>query len=253
MTNKVKPFFIRITDDMAPQMVQDAFDKCHNLGVRASNNDDVENLFDWGYFGVCARDGTYLSNSYDGYFDAQEITLDQLDEWLGLDVEQEWKNGDSCIFGSSDMSGVYITYDKYNSGHVIYSCGEYFYVLDGDFHKPETPEQKAERERLEDGKSLFELAQKLWTEVQSDYEVYSYDSPMICDNTKELYARLAEKVGYSKQKTDRNQLEVAYDLYIAGQESLAVKKQQSFQQFTSDKVQVKFWLAVADKAGYRKQ
>lgn len=65
------------------------------------------------------------------------------------DIEQEWKNGDICIFGSSDMSGVYITYDKYNSGHVIYSCGDYFYVLDGDFRKPETPEQKAEREKKE--------------------------------------------------------------------------------------------------------
>ncbi|AZF88600.1 hypothetical protein [Vibrio phage P23] len=168
MTNKVKPFFIRITDDMTPQMVQDAFDKCVDAGVVA--NDCIEqakkknvgwhyfgSIKSWKMFGVCERDGTYLSDGENGFEgNPKEITLDQLDEWLGLEVEQEWKNGDSCIFGSSDMSGVYIAYDKYNSGHVIYSCGEYFYVLDGDFQKPETPEQKAERERLE---AIKEMAQ----------------------------------------------------------------------------------------------
>lgn len=164
MINKVKPFYIRITDDMTPQMVQDTFDKCHNLGVRASNNDEVENLFDWFYFGVCSKDGTYLSESENGYYGAQEITLDQLDGWLGL--EQEWKNGDSCIFGGSDMSGVYIAYDKYNSGHVIYSCGEYFYVLDGNFRKPETPEQKAERERLDEINEIASFITSLPTSVK---------------------------------------------------------------------------------------
>lgn len=91
MTNKVKPFYIRITDEMTPQMVQDAFDKCRKLGV-----DDTELCssldFDyWEYFGVCGRDGWYYSDYKDDFHgNAKEITLDQLDEWLGLEVEQEW-------------------------------------------------------------------------------------------------------------------------------------------------------------------
>lgn len=55
-----------------------------------------------------------------------------------------------------------------------------------------------------------------------------------------------------EQKAERELLEAAYDLYIAGQESLGVNDYQSFQQFISDRVQVRFWLGVAGTAGYRK-
>lgn len=147
MTNKVKPFYIRITDDMTPQMVQDAFDKCHNLDVRASNNGDVENIVKWKYFGVCGTDGTYLSRSSDCYHSAQEITLEQLDEWLGLEVEQEWKNGDKCLvrgskaiwIGNDWMDDTQCIVAKYKEG-----CGyvDLVFAANEFISKPETPEDK---------------------------------------------------------------------------------------------------------------
>lgn len=69
-----------------------------------------------------------------------------------------------------------------------------------------------------------------------------------------MYAKRSaiSKPESQEQKAERGLLEAAYDLYIAGQESLGVNEYQSFQQFTSDKVQVRFWLGVAGTAGYRK-
>ena len=58
----------------------------------------------------------------------------------------EWKNGDSCTFSNSCLTGVYVAYDNYNAGHVVYSDGKYFHVIDSQLSKPETPEQKKERE-----------------------------------------------------------------------------------------------------------
>lgn len=84
-------------------------------------------------------------------FDAIDTTPQQV-ESLG---KPEWKNGDSVVFGKDDRSGVYIAYDAYNEGHVIYSGGDYFYVLSGDFSKPDTPAEREERERLEAAYYLY--------------------------------------------------------------------------------------------------
>lgn len=156
MTNKAKPFYIRITDDMTPQMVQDAFDKCHRLGVRASNNDDIENLFDWGYFGVCAKDGTYFSDSYRGFYDATEITLDQIDEWLGLEVEKEWKNGDECMIRGEKL--IYIGESIEADIHCVQELGSCLYrnAHISVIEKPETPEQKSEREKREEAEEMIQ-------------------------------------------------------------------------------------------------
>lgn len=199
MTNKVKPFFIRTTDDMTPQMVQDAFDKCHKLGVRASNNDDVENLFDLGYFGVCARDGTYLSDSYHGYFDAQEITLDQLDEWLGLEVEdeKEWKNGDECMIRGEKL--IYIGESIEADIHCVQELDSCIYrnAHMSVIEKPETPKQKAERERLEAVREMFlDMGYSVAT-----WESYINDSESCGIEIEDLVINLGAlcDAGYRKQ------------------------------------------------------
>lgn len=53
------------------------------------------------------------------------------------------------------------------------------------------------------------------------------------------------------ERVERERLEAAYCLYVVAQESLDVIGYESFQQFTDDKVQVKFWLAIVDKTNYR--
>jgi hypothetical protein len=196
MTNKVKPFYIKITDDMTPQMVQDAFDKCVDAGVAA--NDCIENaakkndgwyyhgsLFDWKMFGVCEKDGTCLADDESSLSgNPQEITLDQLDEWLGLEIEQEW-DGNGLPPVGAECEILDINGDKIiGNGTVYHVDGNKFFILskslkdypeestvsmfdgamnlyvmwvnDGDnrFRKPETPEQKAERERDEAIKTI---------------------------------------------------------------------------------------------------
>ncbi|CAH9014056.1 putative coil containing protein [Vibrio phage 249E41-1] len=65
-----------------------------------------------------------------------------------------------------------------------------------EFRKPETEEQKLERERMENGKSLYELVQKIWTDVDSTCTAHPYDSGLVNDNVKEMYARLAIETKY---------------------------------------------------------
>lgn len=185
MTNKVKPFFIRITDDMTPQMVQDAFDKCVDAGAcagdcvdEAKSEHEYQEPYEFGeywLFGVADSGSTrfYDAEAWFGS-DAQEITLDQLDKWLGLEVEEEWDGeglapvGVECEFKENSPSGAstfsdwskcsILAYNEPNEASselqiiirddrgdaaIIYSCDEPV------FRKPETPEQKAERERLE--------------------------------------------------------------------------------------------------------
>lgn len=195
MTNKVKPFYIRITDDMTPQMVQDAFDKCVDAGAVAFEGiygcsmrhsySDAHGLC-FVYFGVDFEGDTYLSKERLRYGKrAQEITLDQLDEWLGLSVEEDWNGERLPPVGAEcdilDINGNEII----GNGTVYHVDGNKFFILskslkdypeestinmfdgttnlyvlwvnDGDnrFRKPETPEQKAERERLEAAYDLY--------------------------------------------------------------------------------------------------
>lgn len=214
MTNKVKPFYIKITDDMTPQMVQDAFDKCVDAGAKSSNNDETENFRDWGYFGVCGRDGTYLSDSHHGYFDAQEITLGQLDKWLGLELEQEWKAGDRVTIRNPEGFGTWDEADKYlgANGTVMAvftnTNGKKVAAVSHDdnvcicwmlsmLSKPETPEQKAERERIENGKAIYDLMSSI--EMNHDIAGIPNTWAELRDEWQSVYIQLAESVGYRKQ------------------------------------------------------
>jgi len=175
MTNKVKPFYIKITDDMTPQMVQDTFDRCVDAGVVA--NDCIENtakkndgwgyfgsIHDWELFGVCKMEGTWLGDDpkYMNCNTAQEITLDQLDEWLGLESKKPESGRDVYIAQINTLAGVeeqrYFIHQYWcDSGHQnqLLELGILFTDKEDAITKTksllgiphETPEQKAERER----------------------------------------------------------------------------------------------------------
>ena len=77
---------------------------------------------------------------------------------------------------------------------------EYSILLSSvEFSKLETEAEQIERERLENGQSLYELVQSLWCTVDSKYTPHPYSSPMVDDKTKEMYARLARAVDYRKE------------------------------------------------------
>ena len=113
----------------------------------------------------------------------------------------EWKNGDCVDF--DDRSGVFIGLTKDGELAVVEIDNQDMdydidLVLVRNLRKPETPEQKKERERLENGKALYELVQNIWCDVCDNYTPTSYSSPIVTESVKEMYARLAEEVSYRK-------------------------------------------------------
>lgn len=210
MTNKVKPFFIRITDDMTPQIVQDAFDKCADAGAVAeeciaetnrkhSYQDSYDTYFN--YFGVDDDNITVLYDNNDNYgIDAQEITLDQLDDWLGLESKAEWNGeglppvGVECekVFDGKSQIVTPLYYDDHKSGMVMFYYRESGKSVSSDydwclvenctFRKPETPEQKAKRE-------LCEAIQEAYNLAPSDLDI----------TIDQYVAKLLYQQGYRKQ------------------------------------------------------
>lgn len=180
MTNKVKPFYIRITDDMTPQMVQDAFDKCVDAGAVAKESithTDKKHRYvrdydmHFNYFGVDDDNITALYDIHENYGDdTQEITLDQLDEWLGLESKTEWDGeglppvGVECEWiggGLNHGDWGLVVVRAYNGDcawiEKLNNNSMHTVMNPAHFRKPETPEQKAERElyeAIEDGYNL---------------------------------------------------------------------------------------------------
>lgn len=200
MTNKVKHFFIRITDDMTPQMVQDAFDKCVDAGAvegdcvdGATSKHEYQDSYEFGVyklFGVSKAGYARLYNT-EAWFgsNAQEINLDQLDEWLGLEVEKEWENGDECMIRGEKL--IYIGESIEADIHCVQELGSCLYrnAHISVIEKPETPEQKSERERLES-------AYDLYCELNGKHNVVEFDRFKInCGN----WLRVVDKTHYRKQ------------------------------------------------------
>ena len=168
MTNKIKPFYIKITDDMTPQMVQDAFDKCVDAGADAgdcvtgaSSNHEYESGYEFNEYKLFGVRDTNSTRFYDygrDFAGAQEITLDQLDEWLGLEVEQDWKNGDKCM--AFCVECIFIGKSHLNDcdSVIMMNDGTLKHYQTSMLSKPETPEQKAERELYEAIEEGYNLA-----------------------------------------------------------------------------------------------
>ena len=110
----------------------------------------------------------------------------------------EWKNGDECVYMNSKIIHVVIGRDdKYRDSFWCKSPCRNINLLDAAcLSKPETQQQREDRERLENGKALYELTQKIWCDVDSTYTGHPYESPMVNDNVKEMYARLAIETNY---------------------------------------------------------
>lgn len=113
----------------------------------------------------------------------------------------EWVNGDECAF--DDRTGIFIGLSKNKRLAIVEIDNEAInhdidLVKVCDLKKPETKQQREDRERLENGKALYELVQKIWCDVDSKYTALPYESGMVGDNAKEMYARLAIETSYRK-------------------------------------------------------
>lgn len=115
----------------------------------------------------------------------------------------EWVNGDECeiemqegvrryLFGCEcpNNQQTCIVFTKDGGGHMVMPIER--------LSKPETKQQREDRERLENGKALYELVQKIWCDVDGSYTAHPYESGMVDDNVKEMYARLAIETNYHK-------------------------------------------------------
>lgn len=216
MTNKVKPFYIRITDDMTPQMVQDAFDKCVDAGAALDEGCSHTNsryeykrqynpsLFK--FFGVDDSHMTYMDIDLEFFMDAQEITLDQLDEWLGLSEETDWNGeglppvGVECEWIGGGLShgdwGAVIV-RSYNDDYAwiekLHDKSMHTVRNPAHFRKPETHEQKAGRERVEAAYDLY-LTRHINANV-----LYRYDEFLKNKGTLNGFLAIVDKTGYRKQ------------------------------------------------------
>lgn len=227
MTNKVKPFFIRITDNMTPQMVQDAFNKCVDAGANVGDcvsgitqKYEYESSYTINTFKFFGVTDSHVLNSTRFYMKeidfgktAKEITLDQLDEWLGLEVEEEWKNGDRVTIKNPEGFGTWDEAERYlgTNGTVMAvftnTNGKKVAAVSHDdsvcicwmlsmLSKPETPEQKAERERFEAAYDLYAHVQSVRGQLSCKFDWFS-NSEM--EETRLRFLAIVDKTGYRKQ------------------------------------------------------
>lgn len=173
---KVKPFYIS-TCGLSGKDVAEAIDKCVRSGAHVhegvnpvhTDSDFYYGLITveaWKFFGVDDERRTTFEDEGDMYGDeAMEITLDELDEWLGIESSraqdeklQEW-NGEGlppvgaecevCNCGSNWQSAK-VLFMGTGLCVVDHGYGDQHYHLNSvKFRKQETPEQREERERME--------------------------------------------------------------------------------------------------------
>lgn len=158
--NKVKPFYIRITNEMSPQTAREIKEKCIKQGVAGDFHFNPADVKRWKYLGVCSQDGLCYSDFTENFYgEAQEITLDQLDEWFGIESQDtEWKNGDECIYMSHNVIHQFIGQCPRREGYgYIQAPGfEVNLVELSNLSKPETPQQKEEREKRDEAKEMIQ-------------------------------------------------------------------------------------------------
>ncbi|AUR84580.1 hypothetical protein NVP1060A_64 [Vibrio phage 1.060.A._10N.261.48.B5] len=133
----------------------------------------------------------------------QTIAMKCLNDELNAlrDGGAEWVNGEECRYANEiEHEYIYIGEHPHCDGHYVFSEEKGItYIANGYLLEPETEAERVERERLEDGQSLYEIVQSLWCTVDSKYTPHPYSSPMVDDKTKEMYARLARAVDYRKE------------------------------------------------------
>lgn len=146
-----------------------------------------------------ARDGYWVSSMFDR--ETKPIPPEEpTTEWSGEGLPPVGVECEVCNCGSNWQSAK-VLFMGAGLCVVDHGYGDQHYHLNSvKFRKPETPEQREERERLENGRALFELVQCILIDMGASREAHPYDEPFVDDSTRELYERLASKLNYRKAK-----------------------------------------------------
>lgn len=211
----IKPFYIKMTSDITTQQAQDALDKCVSMGVAAeecflnveTTIEYKERLNDsYSYFGVTKIDEelfTYLHGNTKLFSpDAIEITLDQLDEHLGIKKETSWNGegyppiGIECEVSNCRNPWVrclvkFIGTELCVVDHENFE--QHYHLSSVKFRPLETPGQKKEREELEAAYDLYK------TKNEGHQGLYSFDEFQELEDVKG-YIRLVRKTNYKLEK-----------------------------------------------------
>lgn len=115
-------------------------------------------------------------------------------------AEVEWKNGDECLYMNSSELHKFIGIDPTRNDfcYIKANCAAVNWVEISKLSKPETPQQRKDRERLENGKSLHNAASK--TEEAISHGIFRLWE-MEDKEVRRHYCQLAEIIGYRKEKS----------------------------------------------------
>lgn len=186
-------------------------DKCTNQGAASDFHFNPADVKGWKYLGVCSQDGLCYSDFNENFYgDAKEITLDQLDDWLGIGPDDvEWKNGDECVFDNKanlEFSSFTLEYlhqtakihyrfkNSFGSDMLLieFDYGHCCAVIEKCVSKPETTQQKAERERIE-------LVRKACPTVHHDYHIMSKSDRSFLEKSGLEWLKAFEKEKLNQQ------------------------------------------------------
>lgn len=112
--------------------------------------------------------------------------------------DSEWKNGDILQFiddeGEWKSGGRYIAFDAHVSRHVIMTWDGLFHAGNDDIRKPETPQQRQEREELEAAYELYCVGHKALQHEPVEFDVFS--GLLV----RERYLAIARETKYRKEE-----------------------------------------------------
>lgn len=117
--------------------------------------------------------------------------------------EVEWKSGDECVISQKSKSKwlvVGVSPLAKTSTVCVSNTGELKSFHTDQLKKPETPQQRKDRERLENGKAIYDLMCSI--ELNHDIAGTPNTWGELRDEWQSVYIKLAEEVGHRKEKTN---------------------------------------------------
>ncbi|CAM0111052.1 hypothetical protein VPH5P1B_0169 [Vibrio phage 5P1b] len=185
--------------------------KCIELGIKKADWSGC-NYKDGVMFGLISKD-LNTPHSKKLLFTRRDEGGDTMDEFLNLKrltledlkpqtKEVKWVNGDDVEYFHSvfewTSGGRYICLDSGTDCHIFADkVGNLDYAESFQIRKPETPEQKLARERIENGKAFYELMSEIETSIMNpaDHSTPN-DWEEIREDWQQVYILQAEKLNY---------------------------------------------------------
>ncbi len=117
------------------------------------------------------------------------------EEMSAFSGEVEWKNGDECLYMNSSEMHKFIGVDPTRNDfcYIKASCAAVNWVEVAKLSKPETPQQREDRERLEAAYDLYSIDFK-----NSGHESFNYNQFIKDDYMRNFWIAIVDKTNYRK-------------------------------------------------------